>query len=167
MRKTATVIVATLVLLVSTLASTADANGFDQYGYNRTARNFVGPLSGWCAYKLAAPGCVGTDYEPYANDHLVMKWNAEWDRGNREGWAKPPYRAYLDNESNGNVPNGSGWTEHFKTAWVGPCADGGNLPPGAYCIWGQFAALMDMGKSPDHTSWWLAHAISNGYGSYP
>ena len=158
-------ILASCVLLL-VLTVPASANGFDQYGYNRTARVFVGPLAGWCT-QHGWPNCVGNDdYLPYANDHLVMKWNAEWDRGNAEGWANGPYRAYLDNEMNGNVPGGSGWTEHFKVVWVGDCS-GPSFTAGGYCIWGQFEAIFDRGMDPSHSRWTAAFASPAGYGSYP
>ena len=97
-----------------------------------------------------------------------MKWNAEWDRGNAEHWNSPPYRAYLDNEWNGNVPGGSGYTEHFKVVWVGACgAEFAPLANGGYCIWGQFEAIFDRGMDPTHSPWILAHANPAGYGSYP
>lgn len=156
-------ILASCVLLF-VLAVPASANGFDQYGYNRTARVFVGPASGWCLAHAWAADCLGI----YSNDHLVMKWNAEWDRGNAEGWAKGPYRAYLDNEWNGNIPGGSGFTEHFKTVWVGSCgADYTPLDNGGYCIWGQFEAIFDRGMDPSHMPWTAVRASPAGYGSYP
>ena len=156
-------IIASFLLLLA-FALPADANGFDQYGYNRTARVFVGPASGWCLDRGAPADCLGA----YSNDRLVMKWNAEWDRGKAEGWNTPPYRAYLDNEWNGNVPGGSGWTEHFKAVWIGSCgAEYELLPNGGYCIWGQFEAIFDRGMDPDHSPWTLAHASPAGYGSYP
>ncbi len=155
-------IVASCVLLLA-FAIPASANGFDQFGYNRDARVFVGPASGWCLARSAPADCLGI----YSNDRLVMKWNADWDRGNAEGWTGS-YRAYLDNEWNGNVPGGSGWTEHFKAVWIGPCgADLTPLANGGYCIWGQFEAIFDRGMDPSHSPWTLAQASPAGYGSYP
>ena len=165
MRSFAVSLAVSLALLVSALAGPAAPNGFDQYGYNRTARVFQGPASGWCLERGWSANCLGI----YSNDNLVMKWNAEWDRGNAEGWSKGPYRAYEDNEWNGNVPGGSGYTEHFKAVWIGgSCgADGTPLANGGYCIWGQFEAIFDKGMNPDHSRWILAHAKPAGYGSYP
>ena len=164
MTRFALALAAALALLGSALAMPAAANGFDQYGYNRAARVFVGPASGWCLAHGAPATCQGI----FSNDRLVMKWNAEWDRGNAEKWANPPYRAYLDNEWNGNVPGGSGWTEHFKAVWVGACgAEGAALANGGYCIWGQFEAIFDRGMDPSHSPWTAAHASPAGYGSYP
>ncbi len=104
----------------------------------------------------------------YSPDKLVMKWNAEWDRGNAEGWLNPPYRASLDNEWNGNCKGCSGAVWHYRSQWVGPCGD--YLTPladGGYCIWGQFEVLMDQGHDPNigpgHI--WFALAKPNGYGT--
>ena len=67
------------------------ATGFDQYGYNRCAHQFVGTGSSWCLARGASANCLGI----YSPDKLVMKWNAEWDRGNAEGWSDPNgYRAW-------------------------------------------------------------------------
>ncbi len=142
----------------------APGGGFDQFGYNRTARIFNGTGSSWCLARGAAADCMGI----YSPDKLVMKWNAEWDRGNAEGWLNPPYRASLDNEWNGNCKGCSGAVWHYKTQWVGPCGD--YLTPladGGYCIWGQFEVLMDQGHDPNigpgHI--WFALAKPNGYGT--
>lgn len=144
-----------------TLANgTTAARGFDQFGYNRCAEQFVGIADG---VDKKLDGMVWGD-PTYARDHLVMKWNAEWDRGNAEGWTKPPYDAWLDNEWNGVRPDGSGYTEHFKTKWSAACAAG--LPPAAgTCIWHQFLVLMDHGTVPDGGHEWWAKAIPGGFGN--
>lgn len=147
-----------LVLLAGATAVYA-AGGFDEYGYNRTARIFNGPASGWCLERGASADCLGV----YSQDKLVMKWNAEWDRGNAEGWANPPYQAWENNEWNGMVPGGSGEKEIVKIKWVGTCPDGENGPNGGYCIWGQFEVLMDHYTGKD--SVWVAHASPTGYGA--
>ena len=138
--------------------------GFDEWGYNRCARVFNGTYSSWCVERGAAPDCAGS---LYSSDKLVMKWNAEWDRGNAEGWSIPPYSAWLDNEANGNKAGGSGAVWHYKFQWVGSCVDGIFFADGGYCIWGQFEVLMDQGLDPNilpgHI--WYARAISNGYGN--
>jgi hypothetical protein len=151
-----------------TIGTKTYARGFDEFGYNSCARNFVGLFGGWCADYGAGWDCSGAGFEgyaPYAYDHLVMKWNAEWDRGNAENWLNPPYDAWTDNELNGMLPNGSKFTEHAKIRWVGPCgADGTALPDGGYCIWGIFEAVMDQGMDQG-TRWVLAHATPGGYGA--
>jgi hypothetical protein len=159
----------TIVLLALTFAlviPVAAGGGFDDFGYNRTARIFNGTGASWCLEKGALPNCLGI----YSTDKLIMKWNAEWDRGNLENWSRPPYAAWENNEWNGAVPGGSGEVWHYKIVWVGPCgADGTLLDNGGYCIWGQFETIMDQGtdlnSGPVHT--WLAHANPTGYGSYP
>jgi hypothetical protein len=139
----------------------AAGNGFDQYGYNNTARIFNGTGSSWCLAKGMAADCLGIN----SPDKLVMKWNAEWDRGNDEKWANPPYAAWEDNEWNGNCEGCSGQVWHYKIKWVGNCgADLTPLPDGGYCIWGQFDVLMDQGHGPDLGHQWFALARPNGYG---
>ena len=154
------VLVAALAMFA--LAGTASAaGGFDQYGYNDTARIFNGTGSSWCLAGGSSAGCMGA----YSNDKLVMKWTADWDRGNAENWANPPYTgAWIDNEWNGKK-GGSGSVWHYKIAWVGSCgADGTPLPDGGYCIWGQFETLMDQGTDAG-AHYWFAKATPNGYGS--
>ena len=150
---------------ISTLSSNG-VHGFDDAGYNRTARIFNGTVWAWCMEKVGDETYCLDNYGDYANDHLVMKWNAEWDRGNAEGWALPPYDAWENNEWNGKVPGGSGEVWHYKIVWVGPCVEGADLPNGGYCIWGQFEVIMDQGTAGGVHEW-FAHAIPTGYGSYP
>jgi hypothetical protein len=141
-------------------------NGFDQWGYNSTARIFSGFASGWCLERGAPADCMGN----YSNDRLVMKWNAEWDRGNDENWSNPPYDAWENNEWNGAFPGGSGAVWHYKIVWVGDCVLNPDLVPAAgYCVWGQFATIMDQGTDPSYGPGhlWFAHANPTGYGSYP
>jgi hypothetical protein len=144
-----------------------NTHGFDEYGYNRTARIFNGTGLSWCQAKgMTEAQCEGTLGDT-VHDRLVMKWNAEWDRGNDEGWSNPPYNAWENNQWNGKVSNGSGDVWHYKIVWVGSCGvDGTLLENGGYCIWGQFAVIMDQGTSGTGHEW-SAHAIPNGYGSYP
>lgn len=144
-----------------TLATGAsNPTGFDYLGYNRCASVFNGAADG---VDRVLDGMVWGD-PTYANDHLLMKWNSEWDRGNAEGWSKPPYGAWLNNEWNGKRPDGSGYTEHFKTKWYGPCMENSPLPGGGYCLWGQFYVLMDQGTVPDGGHVWWTKAVPNGYG---
>ncbi len=139
---------------------------FNNYGYNYTARIFNGTGGSWCEAKGMAENCMGI----YSPDKLVMKWNAEWDRGNQENWSKPPYNAWTDNEWNGKgVKDGSGAVWHYKIAWVGPCgAEYSAQPNGGYCIWGQFSVIMDQGQDPNigpgHL--WFTKATPAGYGAY-
>lgn len=137
--------------------------GFDEFGYNRCARNFVGLLGGWCAQHGMGWACAGTPWAPYANDRLVMKWNAEWDRGNAEGWKKPPYAAWENNEWNGKVPGGSGEVWHYKIVWVGTGCESEGVPE--KCVWGLFETILSQGTvANEHLM--AVHATPNGYGSY-
>lgn len=157
---TAAGVAAMAVLAVPALA----AGGYNQYGYNYTARNFNGTGSSWCLAKGLSADCMGD----YSADKLVMKWNAEWDRGNAEKWTKPPYNAWTNNEWNG-MKDGSGAIWHYKIVWVPPCgADGTPLANGGYCIWGQFEVLMDQGKDPGFGPGhiWFAKSSPAGYGAF-
>lgn len=147
--------------------ATAGVGGaFDQYGYNDKARIFNGTGSSWCLAKSLPADCLGT----YSPDKLVMKWTADWDRGNDENWANGPYNsAWTDNEWNGKgVKGGSGAVWHYKIKWVGDCvADPSLVPEDGYCIWNQFATIMDQGVDPSYGPGhiWAAKATPNGYGS--
>ena len=137
------------------------AGGFDQYGYNYGARLFSGPADG---VDRTLDGTVWGD-PTYANDHLVMKWSKAWDDARFHGAPWTP-DAWLDNEWNGNVPNGSGWTEHVKIIWVGPAlAASPYWRDGGYAIWGEFEAIVDFGNDPDHVRTVYAHAAPAGYGA--
>lgn len=165
MKKTFVILLAAVLLIG---AGAVLANGFDQYGYNLAARIFNGTGLSWCQGKFGWSKAQCESYlGPYTYDKLVMKWNAEWDRGNDENWANPPYAAWENNEWNGNTKGGSGAVWHYKIKWDEGCAISGTPSmDGAYCIWGQFAVLMDQGKDPSmgpgHI--WLAHGIPTGYG---
>ena len=139
----------------------AAGGGFDALGYNRTAGIFNGAADG-------VDGTLdGTYYgmAAYATDHLKMKWNSEWDRGNAEGWNDPKgYRAWIDNQWNGMRPGGSGETWHYRIKWVGPCgADGAPTGTGGYCLWGQFEVVLSHGTSANQ-HFWDAHAVPAGFG---
>ncbi len=180
-KKISVVLLAFALLIVSTSAALADKptgfdevgnitssstdNGFDEFGYNNTARIFSGTTLSWCMAAGGTKAYCETTYAPYAYDKLVMKWNAEWDRGNDENWSNPPYAAWENNEYNGKVEGGSGEVWHYKIVWVGACgADYTPLASGGYCIWGQFATIMDMGTA-ENVHIWLAHGLPSGYGS--
>lgn len=149
---------ATFALLLA-FTIPAAAGGFDQYGYNYSARLFVGPADG---VDRNLDGTVWGD-PTYANDLLVMKWSKAWDdaRFNGGAWTTD---AWLDNEWNGNVPGGSGTTEHVKIVWSGPC-DATTFTDGGYCIWGQFEVIFDKGTDASHARTDLAQARPAGYGA--
>lgn len=161
----AVISVVALILGFSSGTSAAGPKGFNEFGYNYSARIFNGPADG---VDKVLDGKVWGD-PTYAKDLLVMKWNAEWDRGNAEGWTDSAgYDAWENNEWNGMVPGGSGAVWKYKIVWSASCTRSNTPPAGGYCIWGQFAVLMDQGKDPNigpgHT--WFAHASPTGYGAY-
>lgn len=135
--------------------------GFDQFGYNYTARIFVGPADG---VDRTLDGKVWGD-PTYANDHLVMKWSKGWDDARFHGapWTR---EAYEDNEWNGQVPGGSGETWHYKIIWVGPELENSSYwREGGYAIWGQFEVIFSHGTIANE-HFWEAHATPSGYGPF-
>lgn len=151
------------IMIAPAFAANTTGNGFNQYGYNYNARVFVGPADG---VDNNLDGTVWGD-PTYANDHLVMKWNAQWDNCNANGYDNPIYclGAWTDNEWNGNVPGGSGVTEHYKIIWVG--SESTTSPywvAGGYSVWGNYEVIMDQGTdTTGHV--WYAHGIPSGYGA--
>ena len=98
---------AAFVLVVGyAIPAAAGGGGFDEYGYNDTARIFNGTGSSWCLAGGQSSSCMGI----YSPDQLVMKWTAEWDRGNADNWTDPNgYRgAWTDNEWNSQCAGCSG-----------------------------------------------------------
>lgn len=144
--------------------------GFNEFGYNYNARVFNGTGYQWCMGKYGWDVAACDSYLGiYAGDKLVMKWNEEWDRGNAEGWSNGPYRAWTSNEWNG-MDGGSDAVWHYKIVWDEGCAENGSptAKGNAYCIWGQFATVMDQGKDPSYGPghFWFAHGTPSGYGAY-
>jgi len=133
--------------------------GFDEFGYNYSARIFNGKADG---VDRELDNAVWGD-PTYANDHLVMKWSKGWDEARFHGAAWGP-DAWEDNEWNGKVPDGSGEVWHYKISWVG---DGGESSPywreGGHAIWGQFEVLLSQG-TVDNGHFWDAHSNPSGYG---
>ncbi len=82
----------------------------------------------------------------------------------RQGWDNPTYcaGAWVTNEWNCIVPNGSQVTERVKIIWVGSAgmtstywrADG-------YLIWGNCEAIQDQGMA-DHIRYVNAFSVPNG-----
>ena len=146
------------------VAQNVFAAGFNQFGYNDTARIFNGTGSSWCLGGGQAAGCMGA----YSNDKLIMKWNEAWDLCNDNGYDDPAYcaGAWTSNEWNGKVKGGSGEVWHYKMIWVG--SQGEDSPywkEGGYSIWGNYEVLMDQGTSGgEHI--WFAHAKPTGYGAH-
>lgn len=159
-----------LVLVMTSMPSAVLAGtGFDQYGYNDAGRIFNGTCTSWGMGKYGWSEAYAQTYcGIYANDNLVMKWNAEWDRGNAEGWTNGPYEAWTSNQWNGkNGGSGSVW--QYKIIWVGVELESSQYwRPGGYAIWGQFEVVMDQGIDPSlgEGHFFYALARPNGYGSY-
>lgn len=161
-------IIATLVSISAmfVFATSVSAKGFDQSGYNDRANLFNGTVMQWCMDKTNNQSYCNSVYGFWGNDKLMMKWNDEWNRGNDENWANPPYKAWLSNLYNGRVPNGSGEVWHYKIVWVGDYTQNPNLvPEGGYGVWGQFAVIMDQGVN-DTGHVWYTLAKPAGYGAY-
>lgn len=153
-----------LSLVGVTTPSASAANGFNQYGYNYGAHIFSGLADG---VDKNLDGTVWGD-ATYANDHLVMKWNAAWDACNANGYDSPTYcaGAWVTNEWNGMIAGGSQWTEHVKIIWVG--SQGSNSMywvDGGYSIWGNYEAILDQGMAPGHIRYVAALATPNGLGA--
>ncbi len=151
-----------VVLVVVVAAPLIAANGFDQFGYNYQARVFVGAADG---VDRTLDGAVWGD-PTYANDHLVMKWSKAWDAARFNGAAWTP-DAWVDNEWNGMLPDGSQVSEHVKIIWVGADLEKSVYwRPGGQPIWGEFEVILDHTVGGDPANhFWYAHAIPAGYGS--
>jgi hypothetical protein len=158
----------TPVVLGSVVSASATGGGFDQFGYNNSAPVFNGTGSSWCQGKLGwdKATCVAYMF-PYANDQLIMKWNAAWDACNLIGQTNAACTgATLTNEWNGMVPGGSGTTEHLKFVWYsqnGCGVDYTRLPDGGYCIWNDYEVIIDQGMASGVHTWW-GFATPNGFG---
>jgi hypothetical protein len=141
------------------IQTTLNKGGFDEFGYNYGARIFSGKADG---VDRVLDGKVWGNPN-YANDHLVMKWNAEWDRFNDENYGDyPPYQAWTTNHWNGAVSGGSGEVWHYKIIWVGPLLEASPYwREGGYALWNEFEVIMDQGSYlGEH--FWYAHAKPNG-----
>lgn len=149
---------AVALVLVAASPAMAAVKGFNDYGYNYTARIFNGPADG---VDKTLDGKVWGD-PTYANDQLVMKWSAAWDEGNAGNWTAD---AWCTNHWNGDVPGGSGESEFYKIIWVGP--ELGNSPlwrDGGYAVWGQFEVIFDRYLPSDHALEWFAKTTPAGLG---
>ena len=150
-----------LLLVVMAVPALAVERGYDQFGYNYKARIFVGSADG---VDRVLDDMVWGD-PAYANDHLVMKWSKAWDAARYHGAPWTP-KAWCTNQWNGVFPGGSGYTEHFKSIWVGPeLAASVYWRDGGYPIWGQFEVIMDHGQTPDEGHTWWTHVVPAGLGA--
>ena len=144
------------------VTSTVTDTGFNVYGYNYTARIFSGLADG---VDNSLDGTVWGD-PTYANDRLVMKWNAAWDACNANGYDDATYcaGAWDINEWNGMVPGGSGVTEHDMIIWVGSAGEASPYwAPGGTLIWGNYEWIFSQGiDASGH--YWTLHASPTGLG---
>ena len=148
-----------MLFAVILVAPAFASGGFVEFGYNYQARVFVGKADG---VDRILDSAVWGD-PTYANDQLVMKWSKAWDdaRFHNAPWTPD---AWVDNEWNGMVPDGSGEVEHCKIIWVGPLLEHSEYwRAGGYAIWGEFEVIMDHYCGAEGS--WLAHAIPTGYGA--
>ena len=156
------------VLVLLALAMTIPLAMAKPSGYNWKARVFVGTGEEWYMQKHSASHAAAhANLGIYSHDKLVMKWNAEWDRGNDEAWANGPYDAWCTNQWNGMSGDGSGETWHYKNVWVGP-DDPDTIgvydppyPRDGIPLWGQFEMIMSHGTyGGEHI--WEIHATPTG-----
>ena len=139
--------VATAAALATAIGAGAPASaegGFDQYGYNYKANVFSGPADG---VDRNLDGKVWGD-PTYASDHLVMKWNEQWDDCNDAGNndEEACAGAWTTNEWNGMSPDGSQSNWHYKIIWVGVDQENSELwREGGYPIWGSYEVIQDQG----------------------
>lgn len=141
----AALLVLSLLLTLMPVLSAAADGGYDEWGYNYTAHIFNG---GYCDAYQGAAWC-----QPYAEDHLIMKWNDAWlskDKIRHEGF--PSYigsGAWLTNHQRGSYIGGDGlrheW-DYFVKIVAMPSA-GYDCAPG-YAIWGEFCAVQSVYNDP-------------------
>ncbi|MCL5735708.1 MAG: hypothetical protein M1274_09020 [Actinobacteria bacterium] len=155
-------LVLALAITVPALAKQPPDKGFDEFGYNQTASVFVGTGQSWGLGKGLTQAYIDSYLGDYQFDKLVMNWNAEWNRGNEEGWANPPYDAWCTNQWIGTY---TGENEHYKIIWVGTdLEDSPYWVEGGYAVWGQFEVIFDRYQYADGSSEWFAHAAPAGLG---
>ena len=167
------------IVLLSFLAVVGIASAQSFSGYNYNANIFVGTYTQWCYQSgYGTNASCAASLGSSANDLVVMKWNAQWNNCNANGYNNPTYclGAWVDNEFNGKVPGGDGSVWHYKIIWVG--SEGSSSPywlPGGYSIWNNYEVVMDQGVDPSGAYNWcgatgLVHQFCalttpNGYGA--
>jgi len=150
-----------LVQNSTTSRSKSGNNGFDEFGYNYTARTFNGSADG---VDRNLDKTVWGD-PAYANDKIKMTWSKAWDdaRFNGKPWTCD---AWEDNQWNGKFPDASGEIWHYRIVWVGPelkessCWREGGSP-----IWDQFEVIFSQG-TVGNEHFWDVHASPAGYGVF-
>lgn len=126
----------------------AAAGAYDQYGYNRIAREFKGTGENWCRANDFEKDCLAE----YSYSTYFIKWNQEWDRGVRDAWVRTPYNAEVTVQSDG---------QSYAVRWIGICSEGEALPTGGTCVWGEYTASAESGQDVYVGPFgaWLQHAL--------
>lgn len=125
--------------------------GFDQYGYNYQAHQFVG------TYDSSDRNIDGTYWGStgdFVDDSLAMKWSDDWlanrdcdlngklDRGSAapygtsQGWLTN--HVIGDYDSDGDGSQDAHFTDFVKIVWVGPGGD----------LWGQYTIVQEVWNDP-------------------
>jgi len=123
--------------------------GFDQFGYNYQAHQFVGTYD---SVDRKLDGKYGNQTGDFVDDHLQMKWSDDWlsnkdctgdgklDRdgftGISKGWETNLVEG--DYDSDGDGGQDAHYTYFVKIVWVGP---GGSL-------WGQYDIIQEVYNDP-------------------
>ena len=143
--------------------------GFDQFGYNYQAHQFVGTYD---SSDRVLDGKYWGQTVEYADDNLDMKWSDDWlanvdcdgddklDRGLVNGVVGGLSKGWLTNHVNGDYLDADGVLQHFtefvKIGYVGP---GGPL-------WGTFKVLEDVYNDPAAGYHGATHYADPGLGHY-
>lgn len=122
--------------------------GYDEFGYNYQAHQFVGTYDG---SDRNLDGTYWGDAGDFVNDKLIMKWSDDWlanrdcngdgklDRGSSGtslGWLTNHNEGAYD--SDGDGIEDAHYTYFSKIVWVGP---GGSL-------WGQYEVIQEILNDP-------------------
>lgn len=148
-----------ILVFLGVFIATSSYVKHSQASPNENANVFIGTGFEWCM-ELGYGNEYLCDmfYGTFANDKVVMKWSDEWEKGEAEYWANPPYnKAWVIESWNGNVKDGSGYSQYWKYRWDEGCATT-HTPSatGGYC-WGSapFIILMERWKVPySPYPWW-------------
>lgn len=143
--------------------------GFDQFGYNYQAHQFVGTYD---SSDRVLDGKYWGSAVDYADDMLMMKWSDDWlasvdcngdgllDRGLVNGVVGGVSLGWLTNHVNGDYIDTNGVAQHYtdftKIGYTGP---GGGL-------WGVYTILMDVYNDPAGGYRGAVHYADPGLGHY-
>lgn len=142
--------------------------GFDQFGYNYQAHQFVGTYD---SSDRVLDGTYWGSTGDYVDDKLMMKWSDEWlanvdcnddgklDRGLVNGvYTTGISYGWLTNHIEGEYLDGSGVEQHYtnfvKIVWVGA---GGSL-------WGAYNVVQEVYNDPAGGMTGLSYKADPGLG---